>query len=313
MDRSLRQPLLVIVGPTAVGKTEISIEIAEALSGEIVSADSRLLYRGMDIGTAKPSPEQLARVQHHLIDIADPQESWSLATYRKAAETAIEAIHARGHLPLLVGGTGQYIAAVTEGWSPPPRPADDRIRKELESFAAEHGTKALHAKLESIDPVRAAELDPRNVRRVIRALEIHQLTGVPASEFRTLDPPNYRILRIGLHLPRENLYKQIDERVDEMLEAGLVEEVAALMAGGLSLEHPSMSAIGYQQMAMHLLGDQSLEEAVRDIKRATRQFVRRQANWFKRSDPAIEWFEVDAGLADRIVERVRSWIAETPQ
>ncbi len=309
---SALNPLVVIVGPTGVGKTEVSIEVAEDLGGEIVSADSRTLYRGMDIGTAKPSPEQLARVRHHLIDVADPKESWSLAVYRRAAHRAIAEIHARGHLPLLVGGTGQYITAVIEGWSPPPRPPDDRIRREWERYAAKHGAQALHGQLEAVDPARAAELDPRNVRRVVRALEIHQLTGVPASELRTQAPPDYRILRLGLHLPRAALYRSIDQRVDDMLKAGLVEEVGGLLAAGLNLDHPCMSAIGYRQIAEHLLGRHSLEQAVAEIKRATRQFVRRQANWFKPDDPAIEWYEVEAGLATRIVERVRRWMATIP-
>lgn len=305
----VRNPALVaIIGPTAVGKTEVGIAVAEALEAEIVSADSRLLYRGMDIGTAKPSPEQLVRVPHSLIDVAEPEETWSLARFKRAADEAISQVQERERLPLLVGGTGQYVTAILEGWLPPPQAPDDSIRSAFESLAAEHGPLALHAKLEEVDPTTAQEIDPANVRRVARALEVYELTRAPLSEQRRASPPDYRILRLGLHLPRTELYARIDERIDQMLELGLIDEVQALLDRGIQLDHPPMSAIGYRQIGEYLRGERTLEETVAEIRRLTRQFVRRQANWFKADDPNIEWSEVREGLTGRLIDRVRSWL-----
>ena len=304
----LTASLVAIVGPTAVGKTEISIAVGKALEAEIISADSRLIYCGMDIGTAKPSPEMLAQVPHHLIDIAEPEQSWSLARFKNAADVAIVDVQERNRLPLLVGGTGQYVTAIVEGWAPPPKAADDSIRTRYEDFAAEHGTSALHAQLNEVDPKSAARIDPANVRRVARALEVYELTGTPRSEQRRASPPDYRILRLGLHLPRPELYSRIDERIDRMLKRGLVAEVQALLDRGIELDHPPMSGIGYRQIGEFLLGNQTQEQAVVEMRRLTRQFVRRQANWFKADDPDIEWNDLSDGLADRLVDRIRSWL-----
>jgi tRNA dimethylallyltransferase len=306
MDRTAS--LVAIVGPTAVGKTELSIAVAEALQAEIISADSRLIYRGMDIGTAKPSPGQLAQIPHHLIDIAEPEQSWSLAKFKQAADAAIAGVQESNKLPLLVGGTGQYVTAILEGWAPPPKATDDSIRTRYEDFAAEHGTSALHAELQKVDPDSAARIDPENIRRVARALEVYEITGTPPSEQRRASPPDYRILRLGLHLPRPELYSRIDERIDRMLERGLVAEVQALLDRGIELDHSPMSGIGYRQIGEFLLGHPTLEEAVAEMRKLTRQFVRRQANWFKAEDPDIEWNDVGEGLADRLVDRINSWL-----
>ncbi len=184
----MKGALVAIIGPTAVGKTEASIAVAEALEAEIVSADSRLIYRGMDIGTAKPSPEQLALIPHYLINIAEPEESWSLAKFKRAADGAIAKVQERGRLPLLVGGAGQCVTAILEGWLPPPKAPDNSIRSTFESLAAEHGPLSLHARLEEVDPATAQEIDPANVRRVARALEVYELTGTPLSEKRRASP-----------------------------------------------------------------------------------------------------------------------------
>lgn len=301
--------LIALVGPTAVGKTAVSLGLAEALSAEIVSADSRLLYRGMDIGTAKPSVDEQARARHHLIDVADPRAPWSLAEYRAAALAAIADIHARGRLALLVGGTGQYVRAILEGWSPPPRPADDGIRRELEAVAAAAGPQMLHRRLAAVDPDSAARIDARNVRRVVRALEIHALTGQPASRQRRAAAPQFRVLRVGLTLPRTELYARIDARIDAMLAAGWMEEVRRLLALGLTPASPAMSAIGYATLAEHWMGSFGLEEAVRRIRRATRQFVRRQANWFKPDDLAITWFDSSAAVGVEIEAFLQDWLA----
>lgn len=262
----------------------------------------------MDIGTAKPAVSQRGNVPHHLVDVTTPDKPWSLARYLREARAMIGMIHRRGHLPFLVGGTGQYIRGLLEGWSPPPKARDRRLRRELELFAEEHGTEALHRKLEEVDPVRARKLDHRNVRRVVRALEIYRLTGEPPSAMREKSPPDYDLLQLGLTLPREKLYDRIDRRVDRMLQAGLVEEVRSLLAGGLNLETPAFSAIGYRQIGEYLLDQCTFEEAVREIRRVTRQFVRRQANWFKADDPEIEWYRAEEGVVPALTLRIKQWL-----
>jgi tRNA dimethylallyltransferase len=300
--------LVALLGPTAVGKTQVSIRLAEMLSGEIVSADSRLLYRGMDIGTAKPTAEERARVPHHLIDVTDPERPWSLATYRQAALKAIGDIHRRGWLPLIVGGTGMYLTAILEGWSPPPRAETADLRRQLFEFAEQHGSQALHTRLAKLDPTEAEKIDHRNVRRVVRALEIYHVAGVPPSQLKVKRAPPYRILRVGLTLPRTELYARIDARIEDMLMGGLVDEVRALLARGVPPKLPAMTAIGYRQIIDHLKGEISLEEAVKQIRRQTRQFVRRQANWFKNNDPQIHWFDARPGVEQAIAELIQRWL-----
>ena len=284
--------LLVIVGPTAVGKTALAIELAERLNGEIVSADSRLFYRGMDIGTAKPSPADRARVPHHLIDVTEPDRPWSLARFQSAAFAAIAAIQARARLPLLVGGTGQYVRAIVEGWTLPSGEPDLTLRRDLEAFAAEHGADALHARLAALDPAAAAKIDPRNVRRAARALEYTLGAGAPISHSQKKSPPPYPILQIGLTLPRPALYARIDARVEAMIAAGLVAEVQALVAKGYAWNLPAMSGLGYRQIGEYLRGECDLPEAIRRIKSDTRKFVRRQGAWFRQNDPTIVFSDV---------------------
>jgi tRNA dimethylallyltransferase len=302
-------PLVALVGPTGVGKTEAAVGLAEQIGAEIVSADSRLLYRGMDIGTAKPTAELRSRVPHHLIDVADPRQVWSLAEYRQAALAAIQDIQGRRKLPMLVGGTGQYITALLEGWTPPGG-SDLAVRAKLEAYAAAHGPDALHRRLQEVDPERAAALDPRNVRRVVRALEVFQLTGQRPSELQGRQAPGFRTLWLGLSLSRPELYRRIDQRIRGMLRGGLLNEVGTLLEAGLTLDHPTMSAIGYRQVAEHLLGEKSLEQAEVEMRRLTRRFVRRQANWFKPDDPRIHWFVADEGVVSRMQARLEAWLAQ---
>jgi tRNA dimethylallyltransferase len=297
--------LILLIGPTAVGKTELSIQLAERLKGEIVSADSRLFYRGMDIGTAKPTLEERARVPHHLIDVANPDETWSLALFQKKAAEIIANIHQRGQLPFLVGGTGQYARAVTEGWSPPAVKPDPHLRSELEKLREENGADWLHTKLHELDPLAAEKIDPRNVRRTVRALEVILTTGKPFSLQRGQSDSPYRLLTIGLKRPRAELYKRVDERIESMFAAGLVEEVKALLEKGYLPELPTMSAIGYRECIRVVKGEWSIEQAKVEMRRATRMFVRRQANWFKETDPGIHWF--DAGQ-DHLVAMTESLI-----
>ena len=306
-------PLILIVGPTAVGKTELAIQLAEKLRGEIISADSRLFYRGMDIGTAKPNLKERARVPHYLIDIANPDETISLAVFQKKAKDIIVDIHTRGKLPFLVGGTGQYVRAVTQGWNPPEVRADEKLRGELGRIASrgEKGPHWLHARLQFLDPEAAAKIDARNVRRTIRALEVILTTGRKFSKQRGQSNSPYHLITIGLTRPRAELYERVDQRIDAMFENGFVDEVKGLLAAprGYSPTLPSMSAIGYRECIRVVNGQWSVEQAKVEIRRATRIFVRRQANWFKESDPNIMWFRVQAGIQNEIMEYIQQNIA----
>lgn len=305
------RPLVVIVGPTAVGKTAFALALAERLGGEIVSADSRLFYRGMDIGTAKPTPEEMRRVPHHLVDIADPDETWSLALFQRAAHQAIAEIHAQRRLPLLVGGTGQYVRAVTEAWDLPDQEPDHRLRDILERWGKEIGPLALHQKLALVDAAAADKIEPNNMRRTVRALEVVFLTGRRFSDQRRKSASPYSLLQIGLIRPRTELYTRVDERIDAMLRGGLVDEVQRLLDAGFTSDLPTMSAIGYREIAAYLRGEMRLEEAVAQMKRLTRVFVRRQANWFSSSDPGIHWFDAGQTSVETIEALIRSgtgWI-----
>jgi tRNA dimethylallyltransferase len=312
----LHPPLILIVGPTAVGKTEIAIQLAERLNGEIVSADSRLFYRGMDIGTAKPTLAERARVSHHLIDVANPDETWSLAQFQQEARKVIADIHARGKLPILVGGTGQYVRAVTEGWSPPEVKANSKMRDEIgklvlskvEGMNEERGKEWLHDRLKSLDPEAAEKIDARNVRRTIRALEVILTTGRKFSaQCGRVDSP-YRLITIGLMRPREELYARVDARIESMFAAGLVDEVRGLLEKGYSPELPSMSGIGYGECAGVAKGQLSAEQAKVQMRHDTRVFVRRQANWFKEGDSSIRWFVVQKNSMDEIENFLRKVI-----
>jgi tRNA dimethylallyltransferase len=305
------QPLIVIIGPTAVGKTETSLQLAEKFDGEIVSADSRLFYRGMDIGTAKPSRQELARVPHHLVDVADPDEIWSLARFQRAAHEAITVIQAQKHLPFLVGGTGQYIRAVTEEWEIPEAAPDYRLREALESWVKQIGPEGLYDRLVLLDPEAADRIDPRNLRRTIRALEVILLTGEKFSAQKSRGPSRYRLLQLGLSRPRSELYARVDARIEAMMQAGFVAEVQDLLAAGYSPELPSLSAIGYRQVIQYLQGEMEFDEAIRLMKRITRNFVRRQANWFKINDPHIQWFEAGSQVVDQMEAAVWAFLQET--
>ena len=302
-------PLLAIVGPTAVGKTTLAIALARALGGEIVSADSRQVYRAMDIGTAKPTAAERAAVPHHLIDGVDPDQEFSLARYQDLATAAIREIAARGRLPLLVGGTGQYLAAVLEGWQIPrvaPRP---ELRAALERMAEQHGATALHARLEQADPAAAASILPANIRRVIRALEVYELTGRPISEQQTKQPPPYRARTLWLGLPPAELYARIDARVDAMLAAGLLDEVRRLLERGYGWGLPAMSGLGYREFQAYFGGQATLEQAVTRLKFDTHAFARSQPNWFRRL-PGLTQLPADTpGLPERALEWWRMGVA----
>ncbi len=298
-------PLLVLVGPTAVGKTALSMELARRFNGEIISADSRLFYRGMDIGTAKPSVAERAAAPHHLIDLAAPDETLSLGEYQRLAYRTIDEVLARGRLPILVGGTGQYVWAVVEGWGIPEVAPNPALRASLEAL----GQDELARRLAALDPTAAGRIDPRNVRRVIRALEVTLLTGRPISELQRKTPPPYDIIMLGLTRDRDSLYARIDARVDSMMAEGLLAEVIRLGEAGYGPHLPSMSGLGYRQLLAHLAGEMTLEEAVERIKFETHRFARQQATWFRGDDPRIRWFEADDTGA--VVSAVEEWLRVT--
>ncbi len=298
-----RNLVLVLAGPTAVGKTATSLLLARELGGEIVSADSRQVYRGMDIGTAKVTPAERAEIPHHLIDIRNPDETISLGEYKVLADAVIAGILARGRLPMLVGGTGQYVRAVVEGWQIPRVPPQPELRQELEELAAREGKEAVFSRLQMLDPASAQAIDYRNLRRVIRAIEVTMVAGRPFSELQTKQPPPWRVVQIGLTRPREALYARADARIESMFEAGWVEEVRALLARGYTPDLPSFASLGYREVAAYLAGDYDLAEAKRLIRRATRAFIRRQYNWFRLTNPNIHWFD----LAEVGTEEILAW------
>jgi tRNA dimethylallyltransferase len=304
------KPLLIILGPTAVGKTGLAIEVAKRIQGEIISADSRQIYRLMDIGTAKPTAAQQTAVPHHLIDVVNPDENLSLAEYQKLARSAIDSIHSKGLIPLLVGGTGQYITALVEGWSIPQVAPNEALRAELEQFAAQEGAAALHKRLEVIDPTAAGNIDYRNVRRVIRALEVCLIAGEPISKLQRKQPPDYNMLHIGLTIEREQLYLQADERVDMMMVNGFLQEVEGLLNAGYSRKLPSMSGLGYAELTSHLVDHLPLEDAITLTKNNTHDFIRRQHTWFRGHDPGILWHNIN-NKHEIIFDIVDEWLKES--
>lgn len=299
--------IVAIVGPTAAGKSALAVRLASELDGEVVSADSRQVYRYMDIGTAKPSKAQQAAVPHHLIDIVDPDEEYSLALFLRQARTAMQDIRSRSKLPIVAGGTGQYVWGLLEGWQVPAVEPDPAFRRELEARAEAEGPVALHEELAGVDPAAARRIDPKNARRVIRALEIHHSSSTrPDEPERT--PPDFTPVVLGLTLDRAVLDQRIDERVDRMMEAGWVDEVKGLVDRGYTEELPSMSGLGYREIGQHLAGELSIEEAAATIKRRTRRFARQQYAWFKPDDERISWFEASPAGLEAAEDHVKALI-----
>jgi tRNA dimethylallyltransferase len=286
--------LIAIVGATATSKTRAAVDLGRRIDGEIIGADSRQVYRGMDIGTAKPTAEEQAVARHHLIDVVEPDEAFSLGRWLELANEALEDIWSRGKQPLLVGGTGQYVWALVEGWRVPRVPPDDGLRAELGSRAPAE----LVTELRRVDPEAEGFVDPRNVRRVVRALEVYRATGKPFSHWRTKEPPPFESLIVGLRLARDDLYRRIDERVEEMFAAGLLDEVRGLLARGYSRELPSMSGIGYREVCEHLAGEIDLETAIERTKTGTHRLARHQNAWFKAGDERIRWLKAGHGALD---------------
>lgn len=305
-----KKPLLVLVGPTAVGKTAFSLIFGQKYGGEIVSADSRLLYKGLDIGTAKPTPAERRLVPHHLIDVCQPDETMPLGQYKRLAEATIDEIQERGKLPLLVGGTGQYIRAIIEGWGIPEVPPQEQLREMLDEL----GQDELFRWLRYLDEESAGRIDPRNVRRVIRALEVTLISGRPMSVMQRKTPPDYNMLVLGLTCDRKQLYAWIDDRVDKMMDRGFLEEVIQLREEGYDRFLPSMSGLGYRQIWAYLEGECTLEEAIERIKFETHRFVRQQYTWFRLDDENIHWFDVlELGWQKSAEDCVEKWLEKIGQ
>jgi len=299
------EPIGVLCGPTAVGKTSLAVALAEHLRGEIICADSRTIYRGMDIGTAKPSAELRARVPHHVLDIADPEDTFTVADFQRVARRAIQDIRSRGRLPLLVGGTGLYIRAVVDDLSIPRVPPDRALRDRLMTEEGAAGTGALHRRLTTLDPAAASRIHPANLRRVIRALEVIETTGRPISEQQQRGRRSLRATMIGLVGERAELYRRIDARVDEQLAAGLADETRRLLTLGIPAAAPSLQTLGYKELAGWLQGAYGYEEAVRLLKRNTRRYAKRQLTWFRR-DPRIQWIDITDLTEAALVARARA-------
>ena len=304
----MRNPIVAIVGPTAVGKTHLSLEVARRFNVEIISVDSRQIYQHLDIGTAKPTIEDRSVAPHHLIDIADPKDDFSLATYLKMARSVIEAVHNRGAIPLLVGGTGQYFRALVENWQVPAVAPDWAFREKMNTFLLDHGVDALYERLKAIDPMSAVAIDSKNSRRVIRALEVYEHTGTSFAKLRLRSDSKYTSLVVGVTTEREKLDSWIDLRVDHMIGLGWVREVSNLLDLGVNGEPPSMSSVGYRELIEYVVGNTKLREAIKNIKTKTRRFARRQYGWFSLSNPSIKWLESEDEIVDRTIELLKNFV-----
>ena len=307
------KPLIAIVGPTAVGKTQLAVDLCQRFGGEVINADSRQVYRQMDIGTATPTPEECAQAPHHLLDLLDPSERFGLGSFLPLAQGAAAEITARGKLSIVAGGTGQYVWALLEGQSVPPVPPDPEFRAVMEQEAAEEGgAQAIHDRLTAIDPARAETLDPRNVRRVVRALEIYHATNKKPSDLVLSSPDVSAHLVIGLTMDRKELYRRIDDRVESMMRAGFLGEVERLAEAGYPMGEGALDSPGYRELGQHLLGELSLDEAVSRTKTQTHRLARRQYTWFKPSDPRITWLDAsDPGTLEQAAALVSAHLSDT--
>ena len=300
--------LLCLLGPTAVGKTEIAIELAQRLDAEIISVDSRQIYRQMDIGTAKPTLEERQAARHHLIDCVDISQPFSVADYQSLVDTAIADIQNRGKQVLLVGGAGLYFRAIVDGLFEGPG-ADPALRKHLEQEAAQHGVEVLHERLRACDPTSADRIHPNNIVRVIRALEVYELTGTPMSELQQQWYPEkqrYPFIAFCLTMPRALLYRRIEQRVDIMLANGLIAEVETLLAAGYTLDTVALQSFGYRELIDYLNGNCTYMEAVSQLKQNTRRFAKRQLTWF-RKDTRLEWIDREStpNIVPHLLEKIR--------
>ncbi|MDO4614128.1 MAG: tRNA (adenosine(37)-N6)-dimethylallyltransferase MiaA [Lachnospiraceae bacterium] len=307
----MKEPLIVIAGPTASGKSDLAVALARRINGEIISADSMQVYRSMDIGTAKITLEEMMGVPHYLLDVADPMEEFDVARYKELADAARKEILERGHIPILCGGTGFYIQAVTRDISFGEQDPDLNLRESLRALAEDKGNEALHEELKAVDPEAAAEIHPNNVKRVIRALEYYSVTGKKISEHNREEKEKespYEVLFFQITDNRQTLYERIDRRVDFMMEEGLADEVRYLRAMGLTRQHVSMQGLGYKEMLDHLDGRTTLEEAVYILKRDTRHYAKRQETWFNREKDTVK---INTSSFDHNISSIVSFMEQT--
>jgi tRNA dimethylallyltransferase len=295
----------VLCGPTAIGKTALSIALAERLGAEIVAADSRTVYRGMDIGTAKPTTEQRRRVTHHLLDIADPRARFTVADFQRLAGAAVREIQGRDRVPLVVGGSGLYVQALIDDWTIPAVPEDSELRRRLEAEARVHGAAHLHARLAALDAAAATRIHPHNIRRVVRALEVTLVSGRPISEQQRPGPSRRAVAMVGLTIVRPALHARIDARISQQLADGLVDETRALLADGVPVDAQSMQGLGHKEITGWLTGAYDYEEAVRRLRGNTRSHAKRQLTWFRR-DPRVRWIDITDLAADDAVQRAHA-------
>ena len=314
----LRIPLLIIAGPTAVGKTDIAVQVAEAVGGEIISADSMQIYKGMDVGTAKPTTYQQAQARFHLVDIVKPDEPYNVAMFKRDAQQAIKEIHQRGHLAILCGGTGLYIKAVLEHYNLPPAPQDKQIRQRLRQEARQVGSRVLHERLQELDPQTAAQLSPNDLKRIIRALEVYELTGEPIATLQSVDHRprlQYNGISFVVTCPRAMLYQRVEQRIDRMLAARWVEEVKQLAQQGCHGGLQSMQAIGYRHILEFLAGTADWPATVKLIKRDSRRFAKRQLTWFRHQSHStwLQWANKQQfeGIVKTIVAAARQLVADS--
>ncbi|MCS7206359.1 MAG: tRNA (adenosine(37)-N6)-dimethylallyltransferase MiaA [Dehalococcoidia bacterium] len=306
-----KPPLLAIVGPTGTGKSALAVVLARHFRGEIVNADSGQVYRGLDIGTAKPPPQVRQEIPHHLYDLVNPDEPFSLGLYVRLARETIADIHSRGALPILVGASGQYVWALLEGWEVPEVPPQPSLRAALLAKAQLEGPDALYALLQRLDPHAAQHIDSRNLRRVVRALEVCLTSGKPFSALRRRGEVPWRWLALGLTYPtRQALYQALDQRVEAMLEGGWLEEIRGLLAQGYSPDLPVLARLGYRPVMLAVQGRMSLEEAVAQVKRLHRVVARRAYTWFRPDDPRIRWLVVSPELAQQAQDVVRTFLGQ---
>ncbi|MGI5892062.1 MAG: tRNA (adenosine(37)-N6)-dimethylallyltransferase MiaA [Bacillota bacterium] len=315
----MKEKLVIILGPTASGKTNLSIIVAKQIKGEIISGDSMQVYRKMDIGTAKITLEERQGIIHHLLDIRDPDQPYSVADFQQMARQLITDINSRGKIPIIVGGTGLYISSVIDPYIFTDNSSQDsEFRQRLKKLYASGQAEILYKRLQEIDPLAAAKIHPNDSHRLIRALEVYKKTGRPISqiqqESQNLPKPDYILVMIGLTMNRHKLYQRIDQRVDMMLEAGLEKEVLDLLEAGYTLNNQSMQGLGYRQIADYLLSNVNKETAIHNLKRDTRRYAKRQLTWFKR-DERIKWFDIDcysdlADVAKDVIYEIRRVIGE---
>ncbi len=308
-----RNTIIAVAGPTAVGKTKFSILLAEAFDGEIISCDSMQLYRFMDIGSAKPTSEELARARHHLVDIIDPREEFSVARYQKMAKAAIQEVFARGKTPIISGGTGLYLNSLLYEMDFSSVPQDDSYRRELMEKAEKEGSCALHEMLADLDAEAAAAIHPNNTKKIVRALERLKEGEGKIRQFSDIkeETADYDVILLGLTRDRAELYDRINKRVELLMEAGLLDEVKGLMEMGLTQENISMKGIGYKELMDHLQGEYSLEEAIDKIQKNTRHYAKKQLTWFRRYDK-INWFNISEFTDDdAAAEEMIAWLRKS--